>query len=187
MSHETINQVKQPRAQAGNPRQETPAGAAKRTAVEAFVWGVVIALIIIANFTFRDQALRLNVLRGILILAAVGEALGSISGVFRPLWFAERNGRRYDPAYHGVTQDLGFYNLGFALLFGLGSLDPMRITSVIGVAIAMYAIHGMTHVFRYFGLYYGGGTPITTRPREFEMRDGLQLIAGAIGMVLFFP
>ena len=29
------------------------------------------------------------------------------------------------------------------------------------------------------------GTP--TRPQEFEMRDGLQLIAGALGMLLFFP
>jgi hypothetical protein len=86
-----------------------------------------------------------------------------------------------------VTQDFGLYNLGFALLFGLAALDPMRTTGVIAVAVALYAIHGATHVFRYFGLYYAGGTPIPTRPQVFEMRDVLQLIAAAIGMFLFSP
>ncbi|HUI25284.1 MAG TPA: hypothetical protein VL403_04300, partial [Candidatus Kryptonia bacterium] len=163
------------------------AGAAKRTAIEALVWGIAVGLLTVANYGFPDPAVRLNILRGILILAAAGEALGSAAGVLQPRWFTERNGRPYDPAYHGVTQDFGFYNLGFALLFGLAARDPMRNTSVIALAIAVYAIHAATHVFRYFGLYYGGGTPIPTRPQMFEMRDGLQLAAAAIGMFLFWP
>ena len=60
-------------------------------------------------------------------------------------------------------------------------------TSVIGVAVVLYTVHGVTHILRYFGLYYGGGTPIPTRPQVFELRDGLQLVAAATGMVLFFP
>jgi hypothetical protein len=86
-----------------------------------------------------------------------------------------------------VSQDFGFYNLAFALLLGLAALKPTTSTLVIVVAIALYAIHGVTHTFRYFGLYYGGGTRIPTRPQALEMRDGLQLVAAATGMVLFFP
>ena len=123
----------------------------------------------------------------VLILAAAGEAVGGCLGVFRPRWFAERNGRPYDPAYHGVSQDFGFYNVAVASLFALAALDPKRNTAVLEVGIALYAVHGITHVLRYFGLYYGGGTPIPTRPQQAELRDALTLLAGAIGMVLFFP
>ena len=119
---------------------------------------------------------------------ALGEALlGGFSQIFRQRQSCEREGRPYDPAFHGVMQDFGFYNLAFAALFGLAALDPARSTIVIAVAIAFYTIHGLTHVFRYFGLYYGGGTRILTRPQQFELRDGLTLVAAATGMVLFFP
>ncbi|SRR6266481_3204802 len=153
----------------------------------AALWGVLIALIVVANMTLVDEVIRLNVLRVILVLTAVGEGVGSANGVFRPRWFAERNGRPYDPAYHGVSQDFGFYNGAFALLLVLAAIKPTTSGVAIVVAIALYSIHGITHVFRYFGLYYGEGTPIPTRPQAFEMRDGLQLLAAAIGMVLFFP
>ncbi len=102
-----------------------------------------------------------------------------------PRWFAERNGRPYAPDYHGVSQDFGFYNLGFALLFGLAASDPLASVNVIAIASVVYVIHGLTHVLRYFGLYYGDGTPIPTRPQAFEMRDGLQLLAAAVGMMPF--
>jgi hypothetical protein len=151
------------------------------------LWGAVIALTVIAHFTLAAEALRLDALRGILVLLAAGEALGGSFAVFRPRWFAERNGRPYDPAYHGVSQDFGFYNLALALLFVLAACDPERSTTVLAVTIALYTIHGVTHVFRYFGFYYGGGTVIPTRAQQLEMRDGLTLLAGATGMILFFP
>lgn len=150
-------------------------------------WAAIIALIVAAHFTIAVESIRLNVLRAVLLLAAAGEAIGGSLGVFLPRRFAERNGRPYDPAYHGVSQDFGFYNLAFALLFGLAALDPKRSSWLIAVAIAFYSLHGVTHFFRYFGLYYGGGRPIPTRPQLLEMRDGLTLLAAAVGMVLFFP
>ena len=150
-------------------------------------WGAVIALTGVAHVTLAAMSIRLAVLRGVLILAAAGECLGGGFGVFRPRWFAERNGRPYDPAYHGVSQDFGFYNLAFALLLALAARDPATNARVIAVAVVLYAVHGVTHMLRYVGLYYGGGTSIPTRPRAMEMRDGLQLVAAATGMVLFFP
>jgi hypothetical protein len=74
-----------------------------------------------------------------------------------------------------------------ALLLALAAFDPEKHTAVIGVAIASYTVHGMTHILRSFGWYYGGGAPIPSRPQQFELRDGLQLLAAATGMLLFFP
>lgn len=91
------------------------------------------------------------------------------------------------PPYHGVSQDFGFYNAAIALLLVLAAIEPTRSGVVMPVAIALNLIHGITHVFRYSELYYGDGTRIPTRPQAFEMRDGLQLLAAATGMVLFFP
>ena len=165
----------------GHPRSPTKKPAA------ALVRGALIGLVVVAHFSVGNASVRLNVLRAILLLAAAGESLGGCLGIFRPRWFAERNGRPYDPAYDGVSQDFGFYNLAFALLFALAALDPMRSTAVIAVAIASYSVHGVTHIFRYFGFYYGGGTPIPTRPQQIELQQGLELIAAAAGMGLFFP
>ncbi len=151
------------------------------------LWGGAIALTVVAHLTLTAESLRLGVLRGILILLAAGEGLGGTFAIFRPRWFAERNGRPYDPAYHGVSQDFGFYNLAFALLFGFAASDPEKSTTLLAVAIALYTIHGVTHVLRYFGLYYGGGTPIPTRAQQLELRDALTLLAGATGMALFSP
>jgi len=185
MHNETISHVPPPRTHNGNSREKAAAGAAQRTAREAFVWAILITLLVIANITFSDDTLRLDALRVVLILAATGESAAWIVAVFRPRQYAERHGRPYDPAYHGVLQDFGFYNFGFALLLGLAALDPMSTARVIAIAITVYIIHAVTHVLRYFGLYYGGGCPVPTRPRAFEMRDGLQLLAAATGMFLF--
>jgi hypothetical protein len=151
------------------------------------LWGAIIASIVVADLTLTSQSIRLNALRVVLTLAAAGEGLGGTFGALRPRWFAEQNGRPYDPAYHGVSQDFGFYNLAFALLFILAVLNPGNARIPIATAVALYTVHGVTHMFRYFGLYYGGGTPISTRPQALELRDGLQLVAAATGMVLFLP
>ena len=179
MESEWTSQVERPRAQVESP-DETPAA--------GLSWGALIVLIVIAHLTVADASIRLNVLRGILILMALGEGLlGFVSQVFYARRSAEREGRPYDPAYHDVMQDFGFYNLAFGLLFGLAALDPMRSGIVIGVAIAFYTIHGVTRVCRYFGVYYGGGRPVPTRPRRLDLQQGLILLAGATGMILFFP
>lgn len=151
------------------------------------LWGAIITSIMVAHVTLAAESIRLDVLRGVLISAAAGESLGGIFGAIRPRWFAERNGRPYDPAYHGVSQDFGLYNLAFALLLGLTALNPAKNAIPIAVAIALYAAHGVSHLLRYFGVYYGGGAPLPTRPQALELRDGLQLVAAATGMVLFFP
>ena len=148
---------------------------------------IVIGLVVLAHLALSAESARLAMLRVVLVFSAVGEMLGGVSNVFRCRSFAESNGRPYHPAYHGVMQDFGFYNLAFVGLFGLAALDPARSAPVIGVAIALYTLHAGSHVFRYFGLYYGGGTPIPTRPQRVELRDGLTLVAAVTGMVLFFP
>jgi hypothetical protein len=167
--------------------EELRANPAREMLRTGLFWTGVITLAAILDLTVSAPSARLDVLRGILLLAAAGEALGGALGVFRPRWFNERNGRPYSAAYHGVVQDFGFYNLAFALLFAIAAVDPVRRAIVIAVAIALYAVHGLTHVLRCLGLYYGGGAPIPTRPRHFELRDGLMLLAPAVGMILFFP
>jgi hypothetical protein len=150
-------------------------------------WAVLLVLVVVVHLVTTDAALRVAVLRAILVLAALGEALSFASFEFRPRRAAENSGRPYDPAYHGVMQDFGFYNLAIAMLLGLAAVDPQASPITLAVVVAIYLAHGTTHVFRYFGLYFGGGRPIPTRPQAFELRDGLQLAAPALGMILFFP
>ena len=175
-----------PSAAAAQNRFEVELRAGKRAAQEAVAWALVCLLVVIGNCTIADQ-LRLAILRSILILAAAGEALASVAAVFCPRWFSERGGRKYDPAYHGVLQDFGFYNFGFAFLLVASAVHPVTANGILMAVIAVYFVHGGTHVARFLGAYYGGGEPIPTRPRALEMRDGLQLIAAALGMALFFP
>ena len=179
MANELTGDTRPLGAQSHNPKRRWPGAAS--------LWGTVIALIVIADCALVDRAVRLNLLRALLVLAALGEGSGGVAGVLRPRQLAARNGRPYAPAYHGVSQDFGFYNLAWALLLVLAALDPTRATTVIAVAIASYTAHGGTHVLRYFGCYYGGGAPIATRPQRIELVQGLQLIAAAMGMTLFFP
>jgi hypothetical protein len=141
----------------------------------------------VAHVTLHDADLRLHALRAVLFLTAAGEALAAVLQIFSARSFGERNGRPYDPAYHGVVQDFGFYNLAVAMLFGLAALDPHGSTLVIGVCIGLYAVHGGTHVLRWLGLHYGGEPAVPSRPPALELRDALTLAAGLAGMVLFFP
>jgi hypothetical protein len=167
-------------------RANAPIGASSGKPPMGVVW-VLLAVLLLILFLTLGAGSRLTLLRLVLILAALGEALAFFSNSFRPRHFAERNGRPYEPAFHGVMQDFGFYNLAFAGLLGLSALDPTGNRMALGVILASYVIHALTHVFRYLGIYYGGGHSIPTRPRAFELRDGLQLIVPALGILLFFP
>lgn len=148
---------------------------------------VALLAVVLALYFATGSAAHLVLLRALLILTALGEAFAFVSNSLRPRRFAEQCGRPYHPAFHGVMQDFGFYNLAFALLLVLAAFDPPRHALLIAVVIASYLVHAGTHVFRYFGIYFGGGHPIPTRPNGFELRDGLQLLVPALGMILFFP
>lgn len=151
------------------------------------VWPVLVALLLTAGFTLEEGFLRSALLRLVLVGMALGEALGAFLQIFRARLSAPLNGRTYSPDYHDVQQDFGFYNLAFAILFTLAALEPERNSGLIAVAILFYAIHGVTHLLRYLGLYYGGGGPLATRPRRLELRDALVLLTPALGLALFFP
>jgi hypothetical protein len=165
------------------PRVELP-GARGRAPL---LWTAPLVAVAIAHVALADASSRLQFLRAVLVVMALSEGAAAVAQVFFARRFGERNGRSYAPAYHGVVQDFGFYNLAMALLFALAALDPPRHGAVIAAGIVLYAVHGLTHVLRYLGLYYGGETPIATRPRGLELRDALALLGGLAGMVLFFP
>ena len=150
------------------------------------VWAVLAVLLVVLSVTLGGYV-RLTLLKAVLVLTAVGEALAFVSNSFRPRQFAEQNGRPFQPAFHGVMQDFGFYNLAFAGLLALAALDPGSNRGLLGVITASYLTHALTHILRYFGIYFGGGHSISTRPRALELRDGLQLIVPALGILLFFP
>lgn len=154
----------------------------------AITWGTLLVLLVVAaRLTLNDNAVRRHGLQVVLLLMAAGEGLGAYIGVFRARRMAEPTGRPYDPAYHGVRQDFGFYNLAMALLFVLCAANPERNAVVLSAAILLYAVHGGSHLLRYFGLYYGGEMPIPTRPRHFELRDALPLLVALAGLLLFYP
>jgi len=162
----------------------TANSAALRTTV---LWAGVLLVLVSARFLAKDEPTRRHGLQAVLMLMAAGEAVGAFAGVFRARRMAEPTGRPYNPAYHGVRQDFGFYNLAIALLSALCAANPERNIVVLSAAIVLYAVHGGTHLLRYFGLYYGGEVPVPTRPRHFELRDALPLLVALAGVLIFYP
>jgi hypothetical protein len=151
------------------------------------LWGGALVAIVAVGLAVNDPAVRLLGLRVVLLLMAAGEASGAFIGIFRARRMAELTGRPYDPAYHGVRQDFGFYNLAMAVLFVLCAVAPERNAVVLPAAITLYGVHGTTHLLRYFGFYYGGETPVATRPRDLELRDALPLLVALTGLLVFHP
>lgn len=151
------------------------------------LWALLVAAIVAVHLLASGDRLRLGLLRGLLIVTALFEALAFLSYELRPQKTVERSGRPYHPGYHGILQDAGFNNLAIALLLALAAIDPIRSRVSIGVIVACYVVHATAHVLRYFGIYFGGGHPIPTRPQAFELRDGLQLAAPIVGLLLFSP
>ena len=168
-------------------QESMPATANSAAVKTVLIWGGVLSLVVTARFMANDEPTRRHGLQAVLMLMAAGEAVGAFAGVFRARRMAEPTGRPYDPAYHGVRQDFGFYNLAMALLFVLCAVNPERNAVVLPAAMVLYAVHGGTHLLRYFGLYYGGETPIPTRPRHLELRDALPLLVALAGILLFYP
>ena len=168
-------------------RESMPATANSAAVKTALIWGGVLLVLVAAGFLAKDEPTRRHGLQAVLMLMAAGEALGAFVGIFRARRMAAPTGRPYDPAYHGVRQDFGFYNLAMALLFVLCAVNPERNAVVLPAAMVLYAVHGGTHLLRYFGLYYGGETPIPTRPRHLELRDALPLLVALAGILLFYP
>jgi hypothetical protein len=163
------------------------AAAESRTAsVKAVApWGAVLLVVVIASLVVSDPTIRRAALCVVLVSMAGGEGLAAFMLVFRARSMAAMAGRPYAAAYHGLAQDFGFYNLAMAALLTLCAVDPDRNGGVLPVAIGLYALHGGTHVLRYLGLYYGGETPIPTRPRHLELRDALPLLVAVVAVLLF--
>jgi len=159
----------------------------RATARTTLPWAVLLVLVVIVGLGVRDEPLRHRCLQSVLILTAMAEAMAGFMYVFKARRMAERAGRPYAPAYHGAMQDFGFYNLTMALLLTLCAADLAKNAVVLWAAVALYAVHGGTHVLRYFGFYYGGETRIPTRPRDLELRDGLQLVVALAAMIVFYP
>jgi hypothetical protein len=137
---------------------ETSRRARSRSNSSAGAPGTGSALLLVLSVTLGGDV-RLTLLKVILVLTAVGEALAFVSNAFRPRRFAERNGRPFQPAFHGVMQDFGFYNLAFAALLAMAALDPRSHSGLLGVITASYFVHALTHILRYFGFYFGGVIP----------------------------
>ncbi len=135
-----------------------------------------------------DVPVSLVALRVVLVATAIVEATrGGIVQVFFARRSAELEHRRWEPDYHAVIQDFGFYNLAVAALFAVAAFDPARYRAVIAIGAGMYVVHGATHLLRYFGLYYGEGAAVADRPARLDLQQGLTLLAAAAGLVLFFP
>src|SRR5262245_11375668 len=149
------------------------------------VWGVLLVVVVTAGIVTADAAARRAALRAVLVLMALGEGAGAFVGMFLARRMAAPTGRPYDPAYHGVRQDFGFYNLAMALLLVLCAFDPERNAVVLTGAVVLYAVHGGTHLLRYLGVYYGGETAVATRPRHMELRDAAPLLVALAGVLVF--
>lgn len=156
-------------------------------AAGTMVWLGILVLIVFAGLTVRDADMRRTALRAVLLATAVAEATAGAMYVFRAPRMAERAGRPYAIAYHGVMQDFGFYNLAMALLLVQCALDPAGGIGILWTAMLLYAVHAATHALRYGGWYYGGEAPIPTRRRGLELRDALQLAVALAGMLSFYP
>jgi hypothetical protein len=151
------------------------------TAKTVAVWGTALAAVIVLRLVAVERG---TALRAVLLVAATGEALAGVAYLARAPHMAVRAGRPYDPAYHGVMQDFGFYNLAIAYLLAASALDAAPNATVMRVAIGLYGAHGIAHLLRFAGLYFGGERPLATRPRHLELRDGLQLLGPMVGMLL---
>ena len=146
----------------------------------AVLWGVLLLIVIGTGIAVRDAAWRREVLRAVLGLFVLVELRLAV-----PQLFHER--RTGAAAAVGPTQDAGFYNLAMALLFALCALDPERNAVVLSAAIPLYAIHAGTHILRYLGIYYGGEAPAPDRPRDLDLRAGLQLLVALAALLAFGP
>jgi hypothetical protein len=145
---------------------------------------LILLAVATGSFCLRGASLQYEALRIVLVLMAAGEALAAFMLVFRARRMAEVAGRPYSAAYHGLVQDFGFYNLAMATLFVLCAVDPEGNRVALPVAIGLYALHGGTHLLRYFGLYYGGETSIPTRPPGHELRDALPLLVALAALLV---
>jgi hypothetical protein len=150
-------------------------------------WVALLLIVVAVGLSVNDESTRDTALRTVLALTAVAEATAGFTYVFLARRMAERGGRPYAAAYHGVMQDFGFYNLTMALLLLLCAADPASRLVVLWAAIALYSVHGATHLLRCLGYYYGGETRVPTRPPHLELRDAMQLLVALAGMLVFYP
>ncbi len=151
---------------------------AKATSV---VWTLVAVLLVALAANIRTEPERLIVLRILLLLLAAGEAGGAVAQGLLTRPFTVRDGCPDVPAYYGVRQDFALYNGAISVLLLVVVADPTRYVALVNVAVALYAIHGVTHILRYMGM-------LTARAETaLEIKQGLPLLVAALGLLLFHP
>lgn len=151
------------------------------------IGAAVIGLVVVGGLVVDDPGIREGALRSALLLAAAGEAVGGGMQVLAARRMSAYTGRPYAPAYHGTVQDFGFYNLAMALLLARAAMDAAARSAILPAVVALYGVHGGTHLLRFFGLYYGGDAAVPTRSRDLELRDALPLLAALAAFVAFRP
>lgn len=120
-----------------------PEHATQATVRVLLFWGGRLLLVVLACLILGQPSAQRVALQVLLMLLAVGEGLAGFFYVFSARRMAERSGRSYHPAYHGVRQDFGFYNLGTAFLFALCATDPARNVVVLQAASVFSGLHAI--------------------------------------------
>jgi hypothetical protein len=148
----------------------------------AMVLSTVAALLLVVLASVVDDAWRPYALRAVLLLIAVGELVGGVTQAFltRPLF--ARAGRPYHPGHHGIVQDFGLYDLAMAAILVCIAIAPQSRSPVLGVVTMLYAVHGLVHLLRSRRLLAGADPDPGA-----DLRQGLPLLIGALGLLLFRP
>ena len=153
----------------------------KSAKAASVVWTLVAVLLVALAGSVRTEPERLVAVRFLLLLLAAGEAAGAVAQGLLTRPFTVRDGCPDVPAYYGVRQDFALYNGAMSVLLLVTAADPTRYVAMVNVAIVLYAIHGITHVFRYVGVLTG------RTDTALEIKQGLPLLVAALGLLLFHP
>ena len=119
----------------------------EKPAIGLALLAVLLASIALAlAIAVRDDALRLTVLRGFLLLLAASEGFFGASALFWP--------RRSDTGSYAiyVRQHVGIYNLFAVLIYVLAALDPVGNIAMLQAAIALYVGHAGYELCCFLGI-----------------------------------
>jgi hypothetical protein len=139
-----------------------------------------VALVLLASVL--GDAWRLHVLRAVLLSLALGELVGGLTQTLLTRPLIARARRPYHPGHHGAVQDFGFYDLTMVAILLSIAITPQAYTPVLGAVTALYAVHGFAHLLRYQGVLAGADPDPGA-----DLRQGLPLLVGALGLFLFRP
>ncbi len=152
----------------------------EKPAIGLALLAVILASIALAlAIAVRDDALRLTVLRGFLLLLAASEGFFGASALFWP--------RRSDTGSYAiyVRQHVGIYNLFAVLIYVLAALDPVGNIAMLQAAITLYVGHAGYELCCFLGL--GAAAEQSFKPRRAYLIDAVTLLAIISPVALFYP